>query len=129
MLSPATVRLGKRTLAKLVQSCKQVLVSTLSNNTWQTLNQAGVSTHLLKYHCGLRHHIDNVGPLKTEASANSSGKEIDTEESVLLEGLREHSDVFKIHDADTFGRDVDQKVVLANVGMVYGKAIWQRDRQ
>ena len=73
--------------------------------------------------------MDNVGQLKTKVSANSSGEEIDIEESVLLEGLREHFDVFKIHDADTFGRDVDQKVVLANVGMVYGEFIRQRDRQ
>ena len=73
--------------------------------------------------------MDNVGPLKTKVSANRSGEEIDTEESVLLEGLREHSDVLKIHDADTFGRGVDQKVVLANVRMVYGEFIWQRDRQ
>ena len=62
-------------------------------------------------------------------SANSSGEEIDTEESVLLEGLREYPYVLKIHDADTFGCDIDEKVVLANIGMVYGELIRQRDRQ
>ena len=66
---------------------------------------------------------------KVLADAGNKGTR-DIEKAVRLEGLREHADVLEVNDADTLRRgvrDVAEEVVLADVGMIYGEIIRQRD--
>jgi hypothetical protein len=44
-----------------------------------------------------------------------------------LEGLREHADVLEVNNPDTASRDIDEEVILADVGVIDCEIIWQRD--
>lgn len=60
----------------------------------------------------------------TKVPANGGGKRpAGVEESVLLEGLREHADVLEVNNPDTAGGDVEKEVVLADVGVINGEII------
>lgn len=41
----------------------------------------------------------------------------DIKESVLLEDLRKHGDVLEVNNPDTTSRDVDEEIILADVGV------------
>ena len=63
----------------------------------------------------------------TEVSANGGGKGIaDIEESVGLEGFREHADVLEVDDPDISSPGVVEEVVLANVGMIDEEVVRKR---
>lgn len=55
----------------------------------------------------------------TKVPADSGGEgTADIEESVLLEGLREHADVLEVNNPDTASRNVEEEVVLGDVGVI-----------
>jgi hypothetical protein len=100
----------------------------LANKTRRILTQAAVSTHLPKQALGPRHRLDNIGLLMTKELADVVGQGMaDIKKSVLLEGFREHADVLEVNNPDTASRDVDEEVILADVGVIDREIIWQRD--
>lgn len=44
----------------------------------------------------------------------------DIEESVVLEGLRKQADVLEVNNPDTASRNVEEEVVLGDVGVIDG---------
>lgn len=43
---------------------------------------------------------------------------VNVEECVLLEGLREHADMLEVNNSDTASRDIDNEIIVADVGVI-----------
>ncbi len=102
-----------------------MLASTSSAyNTRRTLTQAAVPNQSAVV--GLR---PSSSPRQYRAADDQGVCEgiVDIEEAVLLEGFLEDTNVLEVDDTDTSSHDVDEEVVLANVGIVYGELIRQID--